>query len=97
MGSADKFACCRWVGALSKTATLTDREMQVFTLLAKGEQNQVIADQLFITERTVRAHLANIMTKLDLSSRMQACLASYVFIHDRADTRTGPRHSRDGV
>ncbi|MGC4867344.1 LuxR C-terminal-related transcriptional regulator [Micromonospora sp. DT53] len=73
---------------MSKTATLTDREMQVFTLLAEGEQNQVIADQLFITERTVRAHLAKIMMKLGLDSRMQVCLAAYVFIHDRAESQT---------
>lgn len=58
--------------------TLTEREREVFSWLAEGSSNQEIADKLFITERTVRAHLGEIMRKLRLDSRLRACLVSYV-------------------
>ena len=55
---------------------LTDSEHEVFHLLGHGLSNQEIASELFITERTVRAHLRSISNKLDLSSRLQVCLLS---------------------
>jgi len=55
-------------------ATLTDRERSVLVLVATGLNNQEIADQLVISERTARSHVSNILTKLDLASRTQAAL-----------------------
>ncbi|MET9263343.1 helix-turn-helix transcriptional regulator [Amycolatopsis sp. NPDC004079] len=73
--------CCCWLEALPRVSTLTTREMEVFTLLQAGESNQAIADELYITERTVRAHLAQIMRKLELTNRVHLCLASYFYFH----------------
>ena len=53
---------------------LTGREMEVLRLLAQGKSNREIADQLGITELTVRTHVSNILGKLHLASRTQAAL-----------------------
>lgn len=53
---------------------LTDREMAVLRLIAHGLSNQEIADQLTISEATVRTHVSNILSKLHLASRTQAAL-----------------------
>jgi DNA-binding NarL/FixJ family response regulator len=51
---------------------LTDREMEVLRLVAKGMNNRDIAKQLFISENTVKNHIRNILEKLQLHSRMEA-------------------------
>lgn len=62
----------------SRAATrLTSREMEVIRLLARGETNRAIARALAISERTVDRHVANIFTKLDLSSRTAATAYAY--------------------
>jgi two-component system, NarL family, response regulator LiaR len=53
---------------------LTDRELDVLRLLAQGKSNRDIAEQLVITEMTVRTHVSNILSKLHLASRTQAAL-----------------------
>ncbi|MFB6290945.1 MAG: response regulator [Candidatus Bipolaricaulia bacterium] len=53
---------------------LTDREIEVLELLAEGLPNEDIAEKLYISERTVRSHVSNILGKLDLSNRTQAAL-----------------------
>jgi NarL family two-component system response regulator LiaR len=53
---------------------LSERELEVLRLLAQGNSNREIADQLCITEMTVRAHVSNILGKLHLASRTQAAL-----------------------
>jgi two-component system, NarL family, response regulator LiaR len=53
---------------------LTEREVQVLALVARGLSNKEIADQLFIGERTVRTHISNILGKLHLANRTQAAL-----------------------
>jgi DNA-binding NarL/FixJ family response regulator len=51
---------------------LTGRELQVLQLLAEGYPNKSVAQKLVISEHTVRAHLRNIMHKLDAENRVQA-------------------------
>ncbi len=53
---------------------LTERELEVLRLIAQGKSNQEIAEQLIITEHTVRTHVSNILGKLHLASRTQAAL-----------------------
>ena len=60
-------------------AALTGREREILGLVAGGANNQAIADQLFISEKTVRNHLTAIFDKLGVSSRSQAI----VYARDR--------------
>jgi DNA-binding NarL/FixJ family response regulator len=53
---------------------LTDREREVLLLVAAGKANKDIAADLYISERTARTHVSNILTKLGLASRTQAAL-----------------------
>jgi NarL family two-component system response regulator LiaR len=53
---------------------LTEREVEVLSLVAQGFTNQEIADKLFVSERTVRTHVSNILSKLHLANRTQAAL-----------------------
>ncbi len=54
--------------------SLTEREIEVLRLVAQGLSNRQIAKKLFISERTVRTHVSNILRKLHLESRTQAAL-----------------------
>ena len=53
---------------------LTEREVEVLKLVAKGRSNQEIAEKLVVSERTVGAHVSNILSKLHLANRTQAAL-----------------------
>lgn len=57
-----------------ETENLSEREHEILALLAKGYQDKEIADQLFLSVKTVRAHLHNIYGKLHVRSRTQAVL-----------------------
>src|SRR5581483_6520868 len=50
---------------------LTGRERQVAALIAQGESNREIAEELVVSERTVETHVANILNKLGFTSRAQ--------------------------
>ena len=54
--------------------TLTSRELEVLKLVAKGMSNREIADDLYISENTVKNHVRNILEKLHLHSRMEAVI-----------------------
>jgi NarL family two-component system response regulator LiaR len=56
------------------TEPLSERESEVLRLLAQGKSNREIANQLVITELTVRTHVSSILGKLHLASRTQAAL-----------------------
>ena len=53
---------------------LTERELEVLKLIAQGLTNQQMAEQLVVSERTVRTHVSNILGKLHLANRTQAAL-----------------------
>ena len=53
---------------------LTDREVEVLKLVARGKSNHEIAQELVISDGTVRTHVSNILGKLHLASRTQATL-----------------------
>src|ERR671910_80468 len=52
--------------------SLTERELDVLKLVAKGLSNREISEELFISENTVKNHVRNILEKLHLHSRMEA-------------------------
>lgn len=54
--------------------TLTPREQDVLAELTKGKSNREIASSLFVTEKTVKTHISNIFTKLEVQDRTQAAL-----------------------
>jgi NarL family two-component system response regulator LiaR len=54
--------------------SLTAREVEVLRLIAKGHSNREMSDRLAISEATVRTHVSNILSKLNLCSRTQAAL-----------------------
>lgn len=56
----------------SPQARLSPRELQVLELVAQGKANTEVAAELFVTEATVKSHLAHVFTKLDVSSRTSA-------------------------
>ncbi|MCM3665280.1 response regulator transcription factor [Mesobacillus subterraneus] len=58
---------------------LTEREMEVLMLIAEGKTNQEIADELFIALKTVKTHVSNILSKLQVQDRTQAVI--YAFRH----------------
>ncbi|EPE62986.1 response regulator [Exiguobacterium sp. S17] len=63
--------------------SLTAREREILQLMAEGKANQVIADELYISLKTVKTHVSNILTKLDVYDRTQAVV--YAFQHNLVD------------
>jgi DNA-binding NarL/FixJ family response regulator len=61
----------------TEMAQLTPREREVLTLLARGLSNADVAIQLFISEATVKTHLARVMAKLNVREKSQAVAAAY--------------------
>jgi NarL family two-component system response regulator LiaR len=56
---------------------LSDREMEVLRLIADGANNNSIAEQLVISEKTVKSHVSNILSKLHLADRTQAAVLAW--------------------
>ncbi|MBV8540474.1 MAG: response regulator transcription factor [Pseudonocardiales bacterium] len=61
----------------AEMAQLTPREREVLTLLARGLTNADVAGKLFISEATVKTHLARVMAKLNVREKSQAVAAAY--------------------
>jgi NarL family two-component system response regulator LiaR len=53
---------------------LSEREVEVLKLVARGHSNQMIAEQLIISPKTAKTHVSNILSKLGLASRTQAAV-----------------------
>jgi NarL family two-component system response regulator LiaR len=58
---------------------LTEREMEVLTLIAEGLSNIQLAENLSISEKTVKTHVSNILSKLNLTDRTQAAIYAFKY------------------
>jgi DNA-binding NarL/FixJ family response regulator len=58
-------------------SSLTDREIDVLRLMAQGLGNEAIGEKLFVSEATVKTHVAHILDKLHVENRVQAVVAAY--------------------
>ena len=56
---------------------LTERELETLIALSQGKSNKDIADELFVTEKTVKTHVSNVLSKLGVKSRTQAALYAW--------------------
>lgn len=61
----------------SRRATLSPREREVLLLVARGTPNRLIAEELFVSEATVKTHLAHVFNKLGVSDRAAAVATAY--------------------
>jgi NarL family two-component system response regulator LiaR len=61
----------------SSFTELTDREVEVLTLIARGQTNQKISEELVISVGTVKGHVSNILSKLQLADRTQAAVYAW--------------------
>jgi DNA-binding NarL/FixJ family response regulator len=78
-------------------AELSDREREVFRLMARGLSNGEIAEELYISETTVKTHVTHILQKLDLRDRVQAVVLAYQTGVFEADTRGSVRRDESPI
>jgi len=63
--------------ATDSLAALTDREREVFVLIAEGRSNREIAQELYVSEGTVKIHVGRVFAKLGVRDRVQAVVLAY--------------------
>lgn len=64
--------------AMARFEQLSDREREVATAIGRGESNAEISEHLFMSVATVKAHVSRLLTKLEMTNRVQVAL----FVHD---------------
>ena len=69
----------RFLQALGEIDRLTDREREVFALLGLGLANRMIAKDMGVTERTVKAHVCQIFAKLHMDGRSEVAVVSFIW------------------
>jgi DNA-binding NarL/FixJ family response regulator len=75
-GSSSAAATPQRLRAVARPRILTQRELEVLHLVARGETDQGIADRLYVSRRTINCHVANILAKLDVPSRTAAVMTA---------------------
>ena len=75
-------------------ADLTDRELEVLRLIARGLSNAEIGEQLFISDATVKTHITHILQKLNLRDRVQAVVLAHEADLFTDEQETGSRDFR---
>ncbi len=73
----DRFAPPPSGTATSRVDQLTDREREILKLIAQGRSNAELAQQLYVSEATVKTHVSAILRKLAVRDRVQAVIAAY--------------------
>ena len=73
----DRFACAPSRPVIAGLDRLTARELEVLGLIGRGSSNAEIARELFISETTVKTHVARILMKLALRDRVQAAIVAH--------------------
>ena len=73
----ERFAAAAPVEPPPELDELTARELEVLRLLARGRSNAEIAKELFVSEHTIKTHVARVLGKLDLRDRTQAVVLAY--------------------
>ncbi|MEU5419525.1 response regulator transcription factor [Streptomyces sp. NPDC001407] len=68
-----------WQRESERVDLLSERELEVFELLGEGFSNRGIAQRLDVTERTVKFHVARVLSKLRVESRLQAGLVAHTY------------------
>lgn len=90
--------CCReLVDQVARIDDLTVREREILFRLPRGVTNRALASELDISERTIKAHVTNIIAKLGVESRTRAAIVGFACKHS-LDTLAGvPRSHGDAA